>query len=194
MLPRKKILRGMGYLRDQDGIMNRYLREKGGWNPHLSRTRDFINGAFKGLPVKSIAVLGSGWLLDLPMEEMTHRYERIFLVDIHHPPQVRKKTEGMDRVELSEADLTGGAIEQIWEYTRSRRKPGNGRLTDHIVLAPPIPHIQADALVSLNLINQLDILLCDYLEKAGRLREISLDPLRSMIQAFYHTDPHLEDL
>ena len=38
--------------------------------------------------------------------------EQIYLVDIYHPIQIRKKTAAMSQVELIEEDLTGGAIEQ----------------------------------------------------------------------------------
>ena len=58
----------MGLLKDQEGIMKRYLRENDGWKEHLERSRSFLLDAF---PYKSstkqdtLLVLGSGWLLDL---------------------------------------------------------------------------------------------------------------------------------
>ena len=36
----------------------------------------------------NVTVLGSGWLLDLPLAEMLEKTEMIYLVDIVHPPEV----------------------------------------------------------------------------------------------------------
>ncbi len=98
--------------------MNRYLRESAGWNKHLERTRKFISDSFAHTEAESVAVLGSGWLLDVPLDHLIQRFRKVYLVDIHHPIQIRKKTAGMSQVELIEADLTGGAIEKIWQYSR----------------------------------------------------------------------------
>jgi hypothetical protein len=83
----------MGYICDQEGIMNRYIREKKSWDLHFGKTREFINGCFSDKSIDSVAVLGSGWLLDVPLEEMKNRYKKIFLVDIHHPPPDQEENE-----------------------------------------------------------------------------------------------------
>jgi len=106
---REPWIRRMGFLRDQEGIMNRYLREKGNWDPHLNHSKEFILRCFRDDRIQTVAVLGSGWLLDVPLDEMAKRFSTIYLVDIRHPPQIRKKVEPMSRVRLIEADLTGGA-------------------------------------------------------------------------------------
>lgn len=50
----------MGFLKDQEGIMNRYMRESSHWAEHLERTRNFISGSFKHSDAETVAVLGSG--------------------------------------------------------------------------------------------------------------------------------------
>lgn len=87
----RHIIRRMGYPRDQDGIMNRYMHERSNWDKHLERTKKFINDAFRDTNIGTIAVLGSGWLLDIPLADMVDRYDHLYLVDINHPPQIRKK-------------------------------------------------------------------------------------------------------
>jgi hypothetical protein len=91
MKDRPKILRRMGYLRDQEGIMNRYLAESEQWQYHLEKTRNFIAGSFNGSQAESVAVLGSGWLLDVPLEKLRRRFRKIYLVDIHHPPRSERR-------------------------------------------------------------------------------------------------------
>lgn len=176
----------MGFVRDQEGIMNRYIRESSQWRVHLEKTRNFISGSFASSDAETVAVLGSGWLLDVPLEHLLNRFKHIYLVDIHHPIQIRKKTAGMSQVELIEEDLTGGAIEQIWQYSRENKTLVNpGCISDHISMSPPLTRIQPDVVISVNLLNQLDIFLCDYLGKRGHFQQESLDPLRAAIQAFH---------
>jgi len=165
--------------------MNRYLREKNGWDYHLSKTREFINTSFAGTSIESVAVLGSGWLLDVPLEDMLARYQTIYLVDIYHPPQVRKKAGPLKQVKLIEADLTGGAIEQIWQTYLEKGLHSIDHLLNMITLSNPIPHLSPGAVISVNLINQLDIQLTEFIEKKSRISGEDLRPFRHLIQKFH---------
>ena len=186
MKKRSQAIRRMGFIKDQEGIMNRYLRESSGWNKHLEKTRGFICDSFAHTEAETVAVLGSGWLLDVPLDHLIQRFKLIYLVDIHHPIQIRKLTAGMNQVELIEADLTGGAIEKIWQFNRENPKPiQDGHVFDQISLDPPLEHIQADAFISVNLLNQLDIILCDYILKQKPFQQEDLNPFRAAIQAFH---------
>ena len=166
--------------------MNRYLRETSQWKEHLELTRKFIRESFAQTEAETVAVLGSGWLLDVPLDHLVQRFRRVYLVDIHHPIQIRKKTAGMRQVELIEADLSGGAIEKIWQYSRENKFSSQDELVfDQIPFDPPLAHIQVDALISVNLLNQLDIILCDYILKQKPFQQEALTPFRSAIQAFH---------
>ena len=87
----RKILRRMEYLSDQKGIMNRYLAEADNWESHLKHTRDFIVKCLGEKHYGTMVVLGSGWLLDLPLDFITSRTREVYLLDIVHPPQILKK-------------------------------------------------------------------------------------------------------
>ena len=166
--------------------MNRYLRESSQWKQHLELTRNFISDSFAHTGAETVAVLGSGWLLDVPLDHLVQRFRHVYLVDIHHPVQIRKLTAGMSQVELIEADLTGGAIEKIWQYSRDNHiSTQDGLVLDEIPLDPPLAHIQADALISVNLMNQLDIILCDYILKQKPFQQKDLTPFRTAIQTFH---------
>jgi len=180
----------MGYLRDQQGIMNRYLRESSNWKEHLERTRAFISSSFKTAfpednPGESVAVLGSGWLLDVPLEKLLRRFSQVYLVDIYHPPQIRKKVENMKGVMLVETDLSGGAIEQVWKFTGKKGTRALEDLLESICLKPPLGELSPDAIISVNLLNQLDILICDHLLKKGHNNHDLLDRIRTLIQSFH---------
>jgi hypothetical protein len=181
----QKAIRRMGFVRDQQGIMNRYLRESEHWKAHLEKTRAFINHSFAGKSYESLAVLGSGWLLDVPLDQLASKFRRILLVDICHPAQIRKKIEKLDHVELVEADLTGGAIGQVWRFTRNKGPLHLDNLLEGLHLHPPELPFKPDALVSVNLLNQLDIILCEFLEKHRFHPSEPMDRFRSRIQTFH---------
>jgi len=144
MKKRSQLIRRMGFIKDQEGIMNRYLRESSQWKIHLEKTRNFISNSFAHTEA------------------------------------------GMRQVELIEADLSGGAIEKIWQYSRENLSSTQDELVlDHIPLDPPLAHIQADAFISVNLLNQLDIILCDYILKQKPFQQEALTPFRAAIQAFH---------
>jgi len=175
----------MGFVKDQEGIMNRYLRESSHWKSHLERTRSFISASFQETEAESVAVLGSGWLLDVPLEQLRSRFDHIYLVDIHHPVQIRKRTAAMPQVELIEEDLTGGAINQVWSYLEKSASHLEGFLKEEFSLFPPLPHIRPDVLISVNLLNQLDIIVCDHILKKKHFQQEDLTPFRTAIQAFH---------
>ena len=181
----RRIIKKMGYLRDQEGILNRYMRESSQWKTHLENTRNFINNSFADTHINSVAVLGSGWLLDIPLSELARRFNKIYLVDIWHPPQIRNRVKDIKNIELLETDLSGGAVEQLWQITRNKGAIDNSRTTDFFKLYPPLSNIQTDAYISVNLLNQLDIILCDFLVKYGYFQQEATDQFRSMIQAFH---------
>lgn len=175
-------IRRMGFIRDQEGIMNRYLRESNNWGPHLERTRTFISQSFSRMAPDTVAILGSGWLLDVPLEELRKRFRKIFLADIRHPPQIRKRVVRMPEVELIEADLTGGVVEQVWQSYRRGKHPDLAAMLESLTFFPPLAKESPGAIISVNLLNQLDILICDYLNKRGHFQQSELLPVRAWLQ------------
>jgi len=186
MKDRAEIIRRMGFVHDQEGIMNRYLGESAQWKHHLEKTRSFIAGSFSGARADSVAVLGSGWLLDVPLDELRQRFSQVFLVDIYHPPQIRKKLAGTQGVELVEEDLSGGAIDQVWNLLRKYKSSiPAARLVEEISLSTPASGIRADALISVNLLNQLDIILCDHIRRKLPFQQELSVSFRAAIQSFH---------
>lgn len=166
--------------------MRRYLQESGTWKQHLERTRTFIAESFSASHIQSVAVLGSGWLLDVPLDLLRTRFEKVFLVDIHHPPQIRKKVSGMEDLELVEEDLSGGAVEQVWNLAK-RNKSGIpvDQVLEEITLDLPLKGIPAEAYISVNLLNQLDILLCDHIRQKLPYQQELSPSFRAAIQSFH---------
>lgn len=181
----KKRVRKMKYISDQEGIMKRYFREKENWYSHLENTRQFILNSFqdgKG-KIDTIAILGSGWLLDFPLEEIKDRFKKIYLIDVHHPPQIQKKTEKYKNIKLFETDLSGGGIDFCWDLRKQKEDHFKKYILDEFT--PNIPELpfKPDAFISLNILNQLDILLVDFLkEKKARIIDAEILRFRKKIQ------------
>src|SRR6056297_2074489 len=182
----KKMVRKMNFISDQEGIINRYLREQSNWEGHLQNTKKFILNSYSDQNIKNLAILGSGWLLDLPLEELSKKYNKILLVDVHHPPQIIKKTESYKNISLFETDLSGGGIKFCWDLRKAKEEHFSKFILEDFKPQKPEFPFKPDAFVSLNLLNQLDILLVDFLKKRNvRIVDTEIKKFRKIIQQFH---------
>lgn len=170
----------MGFISDQKGIMSRYIREENAWKEHLNKTRSFIVESAKNRQNKWIAILGSGWLLDVPYQEISELFEKVYLVDISHPRQVVNKVKKLKNIELITFDITGGVIDNVYDSIKNKN-------IDLKILAEITPDFSFENktkgfVVSVNLLNQLDNLICDYLKKLNRFSETEIKKFRKEIQ------------
>lgn len=176
-----RILRRMGYLADRRGIAERYLQNSEAWEGHLQRTRQFILSCLKERDTRSIAVLGSGWMLDLPLEEISQVTGRVFLYDIAHPSQVIHLITKYRNITALTEDLTGSAIQKAYQAVRTYRK--TGRKPDAATLfQSAVPDIQADLVISLNLLSQLGSMIAEYMGKYVPYEPEELDEINRIIQ------------
>lgn len=159
-----RILKKMGYLADQEGIISRYLRERGGWDSHLIRCREYILERVKNQSLSDVTILGSGWLLDIPLEELSELCGSITLIDINHPRQIRRKVRQYKNVRLVKDDITGGLIKQIWQTDWS----GLDSL-DSIEIPVYNFDFRPGLIISLNILTQTDTLLNDFLIKRTKI-------------------------
>jgi hypothetical protein len=168
--------RKLGYIDDQHGIINRYLRERGGWDSHLMRTRDFIVEGVKAVNPDIVTILGSGWLLDVPLEELASLCDHINLVDINHPAQVRRKAGLFKNVSLIEDDITGGIAGILPDAIR------NNINAAAIEIPRYMPDYNTGLVVSVNLLTQLDMIPADYLAARSDSSREDLREFRKRIQ------------
>jgi len=141
-------VRKFGYLKRLIAVEFRERRCRAAWGPHLARTRSFIIKAIDVVPERRVAViLGSGLLLDVPVEDLSERFEQVYLVDIFHMPHVRRSVARFGNVKFLTGDITG-----IFAAMKEGNTPGP--------MTPPpepkIPHLHdADLIVSCNVLTQL---------------------------------------
>lgn len=181
-IKRKYILWKLNYFKDQKGILNRYLAEHENWKDHLENTRRFIADTLEKLDNPAVAILGSGWLLDIPMGELVAKAKNITLIDVIHPEKIKNKYSAIDKVSFIETDLTGGLINKV--YKLLRKKGFRGKLTS-LIPELSVNLENYDMVFSVNILNQLDILLKDYIKKYMRYDDKELEEFSRMLQSFH---------
>ena len=179
----KLMLRRMGYFNDQQGIMKRYIRESNRWKKHLENTKEFILRSAENKKKGVLMVLGSGWLLDLPIVELSEMFEKVYLVDIIHPSQITKKIEGLANVTLLTDDITGGMISKGFELVKKDKKSQVKSLLSVASDTRYNFHVEPDFVISLNILNQLNIILIDYLKKFTTYSDSELQQIAKSMQA-----------
>jgi len=178
----RRMLTMMGYYNYQNGLIYRHLHQDDGWEGHLENCRKFIIKAIEISGPQKITVLGSGWLLDLPLAEIIDRGIKISLVDIVHPPDVIKQVRDIENVELIEADITGGLIEKIWQMRRKFVVIKRHQSLNNVDVPEFRFNNDPGLVISLNILTQLEAIPLDFLRKRAKLREEEVFTLRKKLQ------------
>lgn len=156
-------LREMGCLREMLGIRRRRRLHRAAWQPHCDRSRRFILEAMGRCRQRRKAVIfGSGWLHDVPVEELSAEFAEVVLVDLFHPWSVRRGVRRWRNVQLIAGDVTG-TLEEVWlaGYETLGALPQS---------RPSLftPEENLDLTVSLNLLSQLPCMPEQFLRRSGR--------------------------
>jgi hypothetical protein len=172
----------MGYYNYQSGLIFRHLNQEGGWDEHLERCRTFILKALDHYSPSKISVLGSGWLMELPIAEIIERDIKVSLVDIVHPPEVIEQAGSLKNVELVEADVSGGLISEVWHKSSKYSFLKKMKSLDDIYIPEYIPESDPGMVISLNILTQLEALPVDFLKKRSNVKEDEYLLFRKKIQ------------
>ncbi len=177
----RRILDKMSFYSDQEGLYRRYLNEEANWEDHITRCHKFIMSSIIKSSPEEVIVLGSGLLVEFPLDEVLKRVERVKLIDIIHPPYVKDLAAGNNKVELIEDDLTGGMIQEVWNFSKLKPKMRDLSALENGIKEYALPLKDKTLIVSLNVLSQLDILLSDYLIKKGMADDGELIPFRRKV-------------
>lgn len=172
----------MGYYDYQSGLIYRHLNQKSGWDSHLEHCRNYIMRAVDIYKPHKITVLGSGWLLELPIAEIIEKTGKVSLIDIIHPPEVITQAGNISNVELIESDLTGGLIEEVWKTVSSHSVFSKPESLEGIIIPEFRPESDPGMIISLNIITQLETLLVRYLKRKTRISDEEMFKFRKAIQ------------
>jgi len=151
--------RKLGYLKEAIALRHRARRCAGLWAPHL---RQSAASLLESLPESGGRgmVLGSGLLLDVPLEDLSRHFRELFLVDMVHLPEVRRRAARLPSVHLLTADVTG----VVAPLARLRPHVPIASL-DAAFHAKPDTLPQVDWVASVNLLSQLPLLPLAWAER-----------------------------
>jgi hypothetical protein len=118
------------------GLWARGVRQSGAWTQHIAETRGLIDTLIDDIkPRRTVAVLGSGPLFDVPLESLARTFERVLLVDHAHLATIDKRTRRYRNITLD------------WRELSSEGAPQPLRFLDDIA--------DLDWVISANLLSQL---------------------------------------
>lgn len=170
----------MGYVSEVRKTAQRARETGDAWDSHLAQTRSFIEQSAGLCPNRRrVVVVGSGNLLDVPLDCLADMFADVVLLDIFHTRETRRRVRQKGNVTLLDADVTGVARE-VFDAARRRD------LQSLPKSMPPALDVETtDLIVSVNLLSQLAVIPNSFLQ--GRCPGIAPETLsafaRHLIQA-----------
>ncbi|HOT14571.1 MAG TPA: hypothetical protein PK252_07400 [Bacteroidales bacterium] len=184
-----RILKKMHYVADQQGIIKRFLKESENWGSHLEHCKAAIKKDLSGRGRGKCAVLGSGWLLDIPIDALLEHFEKVYLFDIIHPTQVKHKYAHNPKVVFVELDITGSVITQMFEAVQYYKSTKYVKNIDTYQFEGFQYPEEFDFVISANIISQLATLLVEYITPYGLYSDEELALLSRKVE-----ESHLQSL
>lgn len=177
-----RILRRMGYKADSQGLINRFIRMNEDWREHLQNTRSFILNVLAGKKIGDLAVYGSGWCLDLPLEELSEMTGQVLLYDLVHPSQIIHRIRKFRNIKAIQADLTGGSVLKAYQAVKDYKKLRHKTPPEQITGCLFHPAIVPDYSISLNILSQIGEMITDYLGNHVPYETAELRRINSLMQ------------
>lgn len=176
-------VRRMGYLYEAIGLSCRYKRHSDSWLHHLEKTRQFVlSAAGKSQERGKVVILGSGLLLDVPIETLSSMFREVVLIDIVCLPEVYRRIKGYNNVRFIQQDVTNIAESLYQNVQHGRRELPSA----NPVVLPKIDN-GTGLVISLNILSQLTVVPRKYALK--KLKGIPMEHInawcRQITEAHY---------
>ncbi len=147
--------RKVGLLGKAVSLWSRAFRCRAAWAEHEHHCHAAVMRSMDGLKSRrTVAVLGSGLIRDVPLEALAARFQKVLLVDAVHLLPARMKARRFANVHLVTADLSG----RIDWLTGSALEPAAPFACLH-------EEAELDLVISANILSQIPIALEDWLEQ-----------------------------
>ena len=187
LTPTTSIAKKYGFLYQSIALQHRFERCKKAWLPHLKNCQDLYLNKIKELSQKkSIVILGSAHLHEIPMHLLVDNFETITLVDVVHPLKHHWLAKKNSRLKLITQDLSG-SLDKLDSL--------NALKDLHILIeelkTKDLFNFEADLIVSSNIMSQLALLPIDAIEKKLK-RNLSVEEKDIICTAF--AEIHLKNL
>lgn len=101
-----KTAKDWGYIYQNVSLKFRARRCARAWQGHVDESHRFIREHLEKVNPRTIMIIGSGILMEIPINDLLAKAEKIYLVDLVHSPTVRKLAKKNPKVELIERDIS----------------------------------------------------------------------------------------
>ncbi len=155
--PCSRTHRQLGYLTGMLGLQARHRRVQSHWQQHLENCQQLIlKSALACRQTNKVTLIGSGLLLEAPLEPLSRRFHEVVLIDMVQPRAVRKRCLKLGNVTPLVHDITGLASALI-NYKKGGKLP---------IPQASLPNeaLSSDLIISCNLLTQLAHTPCHFLQ------------------------------
>src|SRR5207253_6143840 len=97
-----KVAKDWGYVYQNVSLKFRSRRCAKAWQSHIDQSHQLIRDHLAKAKPKSVMIIGSGLLLEIPIQDLLAQTEKIYLVDLVHSKEVRKLAAKNPKIELIE--------------------------------------------------------------------------------------------
>lgn len=150
-----------GFVRVSVNLWSRARRCASAWAEHERHCHEAVRAAVSGVRQRrTVVVLGSGLVRDVPVEELSRQFDTVVLVDLVHLASVRLwiRAKGLKNVRLIERDISGFA------------DIAAGKEPEPLAFLRQVPYL--DLVISANVLSQIGIGAGRKAEAAGLSQEI----------------------
>jgi hypothetical protein len=172
-----KMAQEWGYTYQNVSLKFRSRRCKEAWRHHIDQCHQLVREQVLTVKPKSVMVLGSGLLLEIPLEALLESCEKIFLVDLVHAAKIRKLAKKFPQIKLIEKDLSS-----VLGFLKKGQAP-------FVMKSIPWDQLPAwdlpkvDWVISANLMSQIPLIISEtlpmsskvYADFARRLRDLHIE-------------------
>ena len=168
--PASRAAKKLGQLQETIALEARYKRSREQWASHLKHSKEIMISASKSISAdKDIIVLGSGLLLDIPLDYLSDNFNHVFLLDVVHLKKIKQITEHYKNITLVEQDITG-LSDSIFDATKNHPT---------LTPKPDIPCLTPNTglVISANMLSQIHLAPVFYAESKLAYSEQQLEQL-----------------
>jgi hypothetical protein len=101
-----KVAKDWGYVYQNVSLKFRSRRCAKAWQSHAECSQQLIRDHLEKTKPKSVMIIGSGLLLEVPIQDLLAKTEKIYLVDLVHAKEIRQLAAKNPKIELIERDIS----------------------------------------------------------------------------------------
>jgi hypothetical protein len=158
-----KLAKDWGYAYQNVSLKFRSRRCAGAWQSHIEECHKLIREQLEAVKPKSVLVIGSGLLLEIPIDDLLKKTGKIYLVDLVHAPEVRRLAKLYPQIELIEKDISS-----LLTILKKGLSPFQPKIIPWDSLTPwDLPKV--DWVISANLMSQIPLMISEALPMSAEV-------------------------